>query len=89
MIPMLHYLLVPKRKSEKITIVTITESEIIDTIETLDPNKAVGEDLIINKVLRATKQSICKHLCALFNRSLTESIFPSQWISALVFLHTR
>ena len=46
------------KTNEKITNVTITESEIIDTVETLDPNKAVGEDLISHKVLRATKQSI-------------------------------
>ena len=72
------------KTNEKITNVTITESEIIDTIETLDPNKAVGEDLISHKVLRATKQSISKPLCALFNISLTESIYPSQWKSALV-----
>ena len=70
--------------NEKITNVTITESEIIDTIETLNPNKAVGEDLISHKVLRATKQSLSKPLCALFNISLTESIYPSQWKSALV-----
>ena len=50
----------------------------------MDPNKAVGEDLISHKVLRATKQSISKPLCALFNISLTESIYPSQWKSALV-----
>ena len=72
------------KTNEKITNVTITESEITDTSETLDPNKAFGEDLICHKVLRATKQSICKPLSSLFNSSLTERIYPSQWKKALV-----
>ena len=53
-------------------------------IATLDPKKAVGEDLISHRVLKATKHSISKPLCMLFNISLQTGIFLAQWKSAIV-----
>jgi hypothetical protein len=39
-------------------------------ISTLDANKAVGPDIISNKILIAVKVQISKPLCMLFNKSL-------------------
>ena len=47
----------------------------------LDPllNKAVGPDFVSHKMLKETIFSVTTHLCFLFNRSLKESLFPTQW----------
>ena len=52
-------------------------------IETLDSNKAVGEDLISHRVHKATKRSISKPLCMPFNKSLQTSVYPTSWKSAI------
>ncbi len=67
-----------------LTDISILESEIIDIISVLNANKAVGEDLISHKILINTKHTISKPLCKLFNKSLNEGVFPSNWKSALV-----
>ncbi|MCG7883380.1 MAG: hypothetical protein JAY96_17510 [Candidatus Thiodiazotropha endolucinida] len=64
--------------------IEISETEIIETIETLNSNKAVGEDLISHKVLKATKMSIAKPLCMLFNKSLLSGVFQSLWKSSII-----
>lgn len=65
-------------------LIKILESEIIDVIDTLNPNKAVGEDMISHKVLKAVKFSIAKPLCLLINKSLEECEFPDMWKLAIV-----
>ena len=62
----------------------ITEYEILDTIGTLDTNKAVGEDKISHTVLKNTMKSISKPLTLLFNKSLNECNFPDLWKVATV-----
>lgn len=62
----------------------VTEDEVKDIIKTLVTNKAVGEDSISHKVLKCTCNSIARPLCMLFNKSLTECIFPDLWKSAIV-----
>ena len=57
----------------------ITESEIADIIDILNPNKSVGEDKISHKILKYTKFSIAKPLALLFNKSLTVCQFPDSW----------
>ena len=53
----------------------IVEQDVIDTISVLQVNKAVGPDLM----LKETIFSVSTLLCFLFNRSLKENLFPSQW----------
>jgi hypothetical protein len=48
-------------------------------ISTLDANKAVGPDIISNNMLIAVKVQISKPLCMLFNKSLHQNIFPTDW----------
>ena len=64
--------------------ISLTEQEIIDTIQILNVNKAVGEDLISHKVLKNICHSISKPLCILYNKSLHTSTFPNIWKSAIV-----
>lgn len=58
--------------------------EIIDILSILHVNKAIGAHLICHKVLKATKFTIVKPIFLLFNRSLTETVFPIMWKQANV-----
>ena len=62
----------------------ITENEIIDVIQILDPNKATGPDKISNKRLTMSPEKITKPLLIIFNKSLQQSKYPSNWKSAHV-----
>ena len=59
--------------------VIVTEQEVIDMLCTLNANKAVGPDIISNRMLVSVKEEISKPLCSLFNKSLREKVFPSDW----------
>jgi hypothetical protein len=59
--------------------IVITEQDIVDIISILPVNKAVGNDGVSHRMLKATLNVIVKHLCKLFNRSLRDCIFPSNW----------
>jgi len=64
--------------------ITLTATEVKTIINELDKNKAVGPDLIHNKLLFAAKNSITEPLTYIFNRCLTESKFPTIWKTAHV-----
>ena len=57
--------------------ITIDEQEVLDTISVLPVNKAIGPDCISHKMLKSTISTIVKPLTMLFNRSLSENVFPS------------
>ena len=59
--------------------IEITEEEVNDVLENLDPNKASGPDMISNKMVKKVSKVVAKPLCILFNRSLREGIFPDMW----------
>ena len=59
--------------------IDITEEEIRDIIVNLDPNKASGPDQISNKMIKRVAGAISKPLHIIFNRSLSENIFPDIW----------
>ena len=59
--------------------IDITEEEIRDVIVNLDPNKASGPDQISNKMIKRVAGAISKPLHIIFNRSLSENIFPDIW----------
>ena len=59
--------------------IVVSEQDILDMISTLDANKAVWPDIISNKILIAVKVQILKTLCMLFNKSLHQNIFPTDW----------
>jgi hypothetical protein len=60
----------------------ITENEIIDVIQILDPNKATGLGKISHKMLKISPEEIAKPLLIIFNKSLQQSKYPSNWKSA-------
>ena len=59
--------------------ISITENEVQDIIKTLDINKACGSDSISHRMLKNTCLSISKPLSILFNRSISEGIYPDIW----------
>ena len=62
-----------------ITEINVSEQDVLDILSTLDTNKAVGPDIISNKMLFAVRNEISKPLTLLFTKSLIEKIFPDQW----------
>ena len=59
--------------------IDISEQDVLDMISTLDAKKAVGPDIISNRMLLAVKNEVSKPLCLIFNKSLQQNIFPDQW----------
>ena len=62
----------------------LTPLEVNETIQLLDANKAVGPDLIHNKLLLASADYISEPLSIIFNKCLYESRFPCSWKTAHV-----
>jgi hypothetical protein len=44
----------------------VSQQDVIDVLNILDPNKAVGPDIISNKMLIAVKNEVAKPLSLLF-----------------------
>jgi hypothetical protein len=57
----------------------MSEQYILDMNSTLDTNKAVGPDIISNKMRIAVIVKISKSLCMLFIKSLHQNMFPTNW----------
>ena len=53
-------------------------------LKDLNPTKAVGSDMIHNKILITSTDVIVEALTILFNRSLQEGVFPTTWKTAHV-----
>ena len=64
---------------EFISQIVVSEQDVLDILSTLDVNKAVGPDIVSNRMLLAVRNEISKPLCLLFNKSLNDKIFPDQW----------
>ena len=67
-----------KKTDEVLHDFVVTEKEIQDIITTLNINKACGYDGISHKMLKNTCETVSKPLLILFNRSLTEGIYPGK-----------
>ena len=65
-------------------VLVITGEMVHNIIKELDQNKAVGPDLIHNKLLIKAVSIISEPLSILFNRSIDESTFPKLWKKAHV-----
>ena len=68
-----------ERGSETLCNIIVFEQDVVDIISTLNPNKAVGPDLISNKMLIAAKNELALPLSMLFNKSLKLCVFLSDW----------
>ena len=51
----------------------------MDVFKLLNTSKASGPDFVHAKLLKDGAQILSKHLCKLFNMSLSSSYFPEQW----------
>ena len=74
---------VPRVRSQ-IPPLNLTPSDVKTILDDLNQSKAVGPDLVHNKILTACSSVIAEPLAYLFNRSLAEGIFPSIWKTAHV-----
>ena len=61
-----------------------SELEVKRLLSKLNVHKSTGPDAIGNWVLKHCSSSLCKPLTALFNKSLSDGIFPSVWKQANV-----
>lgn len=59
-----------------------TEQEVLSLLNSLDPNKATGPDMLPTKILKLTALLISKPLAQLFNKSLTLGTYPDDWKEA-------
>ena len=62
----------------------MSEQDVIDVLNILDLNKAVGPDIISNKMLIAVKNEVAQPLSLLFNKSFQCKIFPYNWKIAFI-----
>jgi hypothetical protein len=81
-----EYVTLPKFDSKTNNIIReihITENEIVDVIQILDPNKETGPDKISHKMLKISPDKIAKPLLIIFNKPSQQSKYPSNWKSAI------
>ena len=64
--------------------ISILPEDIASVIQHLDTNKAVGPDLVHNKLLVAAGPTLNEALTLLFNKSLNNGEFPEIWKIAQV-----
>ena len=64
--------------------IVILENDVCDILKLLDPTKAVGHDHISPRLLKEGKNELALPLCALFNLSLQQKVFPTDWKKANV-----
>ena len=70
--------------NNQITPLTISPEYVFEILSNLDINKAVGPDLVHNKILKSCAGVLAAPLTAFFNRSLHEGKFPTIWKTAHV-----
>ena len=75
-----------KKTNNNLSQITIFESEIKDLIRCLNPKKASGPDSINHRMFTGVADQVSKPLAILFNRSLSEGVFPNLWKMANVIL---
>jgi hypothetical protein len=68
----------------RLSSINITPTIVKNVIINLNTTKAMGQDQISNKVLKECAQSLCFPLSTLFNKSISQGIFPNSWKEALV-----
>ena len=64
--------------------IELSVDEVKNALKDLNPTKAVGLDMIHNKILITSTDVIVDALTILFNRSLQEGVFPTTWKTAHV-----
>ena len=65
--------------SECLSNITMSESEILTTLQSLNPSKSSGPDGIPSRLLKELAPEISSSITCIFNKSLYEGSFPSKW----------
>ena len=73
-----------KKTDKSISAITFTCDDIATLIKNLDPNKAHGHDMISIRMLKLCGKSICKPLDLIFQSSIKQGKFPTEWKKANV-----
>ena len=68
----------------KLNYILATEREVLALLNSLNPNKSCGPDKLPTKLLKMVAILIYEPLTKLFNLSLTQGIYPSDWKKAIV-----
>ena len=69
---------------ENLEYIVLNEEEVEDVLKIINPSKASGPDLINPRLLKEASSILKNPLCKLFNMSLQQAIFLSQWKRANV-----
>ena len=72
------------KTANKLVIDEVTKSETEDIIQSIEINKASGPDNISHRMLKGCIHAISEPLYVLFNRSISEGVFPDLWKRASV-----
>ena len=59
--------------------IIMTSNNVYDIIKSLTVNKASGMDGVSHRILKEAIESISEPLCEIFNKSLHQGTFPTQW----------
>ena len=59
--------------------IEVTPFQVSQVMHKLPTNKASGPDYIANKLLKITSDTLCYPLATLFNKSLSQTIYPVDW----------
>ena len=70
--------------SRRLNSITISQQDVRDVLNNLNVTKASGPDLISPRLLKEGATILSKPLSIIFNRSLLQGYFPSNWKDANV-----
>ena len=70
--------------NNELNFITLSEQEVKDVLDNLNVTKACGPDLISPRLLKEGASVLSKPLAMVFNRSLLQGYFPSNWKDANV-----
>lgn len=66
----------------RLEMINIAPEDVFKVLVSLNTNKSVGPDTISNTVLKECAVSLSEPLCKLFNQSLEDACFPTEWKNA-------
>jgi hypothetical protein len=64
--------------------IDVSENDVLEAMKKLDCSKGPGPDTIPTKFFSLTAEVLIKPLSLLFNKSLNEGVFPSQWKTSFI-----
>ena len=68
----------------RLSYVRITPEKVFKCLSKLDTNRANGPDGVSNRLLKETASSIANPLSLLFNKSISDGVFPQSWKEAII-----